>query len=130
MRVLVCGGRDFTDKDFLFAVLDRINSQRPITDVIHGAARGADALANEWAYQRHVRMWPFPAAWKRDGKAAGPIRNQRMLDEGMPNMVIAFHGGRGTADMIRRALTASIAVLQPHHVSVEHWVAALPEVAS
>jgi hypothetical protein len=113
MRMLVCGGRDFKDRAFLFDVLDRYLVSREVTDLIHGAARGADALAHQWAYERQVRMWPFPADWKRDGKAAGPIRNQRMLDEGRPNFVVAFPGGKGTADMIQRAKTAGLEV-RPH----------------
>jgi len=122
MRVLVCGGRDFKDKDFVFAVLDHLNRHRPITDVIHGAARGADAFAHEWAYQHRVRMWPYPAAWKRDGNAAGPIRNQRMLDEGKPDMVVAFTGGRSTADMVRRAKAAGhVGILQPDRLHDKYW---------
>ena len=50
----------------------------------------------------------FPADWKVRGRAAGHIRNQQMLDEGRPHLVVAFPGGRGTADMVRRARAAGI----------------------
>lgn len=110
-RVLVCGGRDFKDGALVFMVLDTAHAANPIVDLIHGAAPGADALAHEWAYRRRVRMRPFHADWKKHGKAAGPIRNQRMLDEGRPDMVIAFPGGRGTADMIERANKAGVPVV-------------------
>lgn len=110
-RVLVCGGRDYSDVGQLFDVLDTAHAANPIVDVIHGNASGADSLAHEWAYRRRIRMRPFTADWKKHGKAAGPIRNQRMLDEGRPDMVIAFPGGRGTADMIERANKAGVPVV-------------------
>ncbi len=51
----------------------------------------------------------FRALWERHGRAAGVIRNQAMLDYGI-DLVLAFPGGRGTADMVRRARSAGVAV--------------------
>ncbi len=116
MRVLVCGGRDFTDRAAVFAALDRLARERGVALLIHGAARGADTLAGDWAASRGVFTHAFPADWQRDGRAAGPIRNQRMLVEGKPDGVVAFPGGIGTADMIRRATAAGIKVWEPANV--------------
>ena len=111
MRVLVCGGRDFTDVHMLDDALDFLHATRgPITDIIHGGSRGADMLAHEWANRNNIRMWPYLADWKTLGRSAGPIRNQRMIDDGRPDMVVAFPGGKGTADMIKRAEVAGIHV--------------------
>lgn len=113
MRVLICGGRDYNNRPEMFSFLNNFCwEQEQITDVIHGGARGADTLAGEWALSWHIPVLVFPADWKKHGKAAGPIRNQQMLDEGKPDVVIAFPGGRGTADMIRRAKAAGIEVLE------------------
>jgi hypothetical protein len=91
MRVLVCGGRDFTDQTFASGALDGIWRARGEFDlVIHGAARGADTLAQNWADEMGVCCLAFPAKWKEHGRGAGPIRNQQMMDEGKPDMVIAF----------------------------------------
>ena len=109
-RVLVCGGRDYCNREMVYSVLDAAHAANPIVCLIHGAARGADTLAADWALDRDVLCNAFPADWERDGKAAGPIRNQRMLQEGKPHMVIAFPGGRGTADMARKAENAGIPV--------------------
>lgn len=110
-RILVCGGRDFSDRSLVFHILDLEALEHDIHAVIQGGASGADKLAREWCYQRQsIRMWNFPADWKKHGKAAGPIRNQQMLDEGKPTKVFAFPGGRGTADMIRRAKAAGVPV--------------------
>jgi len=110
MRVLVCGGRDFDDESAVVNYLFRIDDERPITSIIHGGAHGADALGGKTAQLLQVPCHVFPANWKRDGKAAGPLRNQRMIDEGKPDLVVAFKGGRGTADMVRRAKLAGIEV--------------------
>jgi len=118
-RVLVCGGRDYDDRETLFNVLDVTHEANPIECLIHGAARGADTLAADWALDRDVLCNAYPADWDRDGKAAGPIRNQKMLDGGKPHLVIAFPGGRGTADMIRRAEKAGVPVAKvkaPVHI--------------
>jgi hypothetical protein len=105
MRILVCGGREFEDADHLEAFLDAFHQgpRGPITFVIHGGARGADTLAGEWARLRGISCTAYEANWALEGRAAGPIRNKRMLDEGIPDLVIAFPGGRGTANMIRQA---------------------------
>lgn len=109
MRVLVCGGRDYHESDTVWMLL---NDFAP-TVVIHGACpRGADKAADQWAKRMRRSVEAFPADWDTHGRAAGPIRNQRMLDEGKPDLVLAFPGGRGTADMVRRAKKAGVRVIE------------------
>ena len=113
MRVLVCGSRDFTNRAFLFKALDGLHGEYGFSVVIHGAYRGADQLAKDWAESRGIPDDPYPADWKRLGSPAGPIRNQRMIDEGKPELVIAFPGQKGTRDMKRRANKAGLKVIEP-----------------
>lgn len=68
--------------------------------------------ADEWAVVNWAQFEEYPADWKRYGMAAGPIRNRRMLKEGKPDIVIAFAGGRGTADMVRQAKAAGVPVVK------------------
>lgn len=113
MKVLVCGGRDFRDSGQVHFELNRIHSgdRGPIKVLIHGAARGADTIAADWARAKGgIKVLSFPADWQKHGLAAGPLRNQQMLDEGKPDLVVAFPGGKGTADMVRRAVGAFYAV--------------------
>jgi YspA, cpYpsA-related SLOG family len=112
MRILVCGGRDYSDGRALKEALDAIHAERPVTRLIHGAARGADSLAAGWARSRGIPALRFPADWKKDGKAAGFIRNTKMLREGLPELVVAFPGGKGTAHMVKLARDAGVAVLE------------------
>lgn len=109
MRVLVCGGREYTDKAALWSVLDAIGPPE-VSAIISGMARGADTLAAEWAERFGFPLQKFPADWTAHGRAAGPLRNQRMIDEGQPELVVAFPGGKGTADMVLRAEKAGIPV--------------------
>lgn len=110
ISVLVCGGRDFDDKSLLFDVLDGINKARGIVLVIQGGARGADRLAAEWAVTAGVHSITFNANWDKYGKAAGPIRNKAML-EWEPDLIVAFPGGAGTANMVKQAKDGNYDVL-------------------
>ncbi len=110
MRVLVCGGRDFRNKDLIEDVLKRFE----ISCIIEGEARGADTLAREYAERQGIHVDAFPVQWKLYGKAAGPIRNSEMLRVGKPDIIIAFPGGKGTADMVKQAKDAGVKV---HEVS-------------
>lgn len=113
MRVLVCGGRDFDNYKFFANKMTnwlwRTPEFTPLT-IISGGARGVDTMAIQFAIAVGVPYEEYKADWDKHGKAAGPIRNQQMLDEGKPDLVIAFPGGKGTADMISRAKKAGIPV--------------------
>jgi hypothetical protein len=115
MRVLVCGGRDFHDYRFFAFRMNELEAEYGRFDVlIHGGAKGADHCSYLWANSPWANrsVLPFAADWKAHGKSAGPKRNQKMLDEGKPDLVIAFPGGRGTSDMVRRAKKAGIEVIE------------------
>lgn len=116
MRLLVTGGRDFANRGLAFSALDKLDAEHCIDVVIHGAARGADTEAARWCSVRGVPVWPFPADWSK-GNGAGIARNQDMLNQASPSHVLAFPGGSGTADMVRRARAAGLPVLEvPAHV--------------
>jgi hypothetical protein len=114
MILLVCGGCDYFDRAKAFMALDRAHAVKPITMVIQGGAHGADALAKEWAQTRGVPQIEFAANWKKLGRRAGPMRNKAMLEEGMPQGVLALPGGTGTADMIAQAKAAGVKVWRPY----------------
>jgi hypothetical protein len=111
VKVLVCGGRHYRDRLAVRRVLDAALRSGPVS-IIQGGARGTDKLAREWAIDRGVDCVTFHADWETHGPAAGPIRNAQMLSDGKPNLVLAFPGGRGTADMIKRAHAASVLVVK------------------
>ena len=113
MRVLICGGRDYQNQRKIY---DYVGSLPKDAVVIHGGARGADRIAGytarkEWG----LKVEPYPAQWGKYGLSAGFIRNQQMLDEGKPDIVVYFHddieSSKGTKDMVARARKAGIKVL-------------------
>ena len=107
MRVIVCGGRDFDDKDFLFKKLTAMNVEFGFDVIYEGGERGADTLAREWAKQANIPCKTFHADWDKFGSRAGPLRNLEMLDQ-KPDLVIGFAGGRGTDHMLSIARKAGI----------------------
>lgn len=117
MKILVCGGRDYLDYITMVKTLDDIIQDLDPDKVviIQGGAKGADFLAKVYAYNwgwGGLVCKEFPADWGKFGKGAGHIRNQQMLDEGEPDLVVAFPGGAGTADMIKRAEKAGVKVIK------------------
>lgn len=137
VRVLVCGSRGWTDRRLISTVLGGI-LQNAIMDfctlvVIEGCCpTGADFYAHHFldgpcvtpsggthASHPSVKHEHYPALWGTHGKAAGPIRNQQMLDEGRPNFVLAFHDdlvhSKGTKDMVNRAKEAGLIVYLLSH---------------
>ena len=110
MVVLVCGSRSLCR---LYRIYDCLKSM-VVSLVLAGGCRGADTLAACAAQACGYPFREFPADWQKFGKAAGPIRNQQMLDEGKPDLVVAFHENleksKGTKDMIRRAIRQGIPV--------------------
>lgn len=106
MKILVCGGRDYDNKQKVF---DMLNFLHP-AEVITGGATGADSLADQWAMENTKIRHIFPADWAKHGKSAGPIRNALMLQEGQPDLVIAFPGGKGTENLVKGARILGIEV--------------------
>ena len=110
MRVIVCGGRNYHDYEKICASLDQAHAKRPITILIEGGAKGADAHAATWADNNGIFRVTGHANWRKFNGGAGPRRNQDMINLLSPYALIAFKGGKGTADMISRARKAELVV--------------------
>jgi len=122
MRVLVCGDRHWQDSQLLTQWLDQIAP----SCVIEGEAKGADSMGRDYALKLGIAVERYPADWKRFGLGAGPKRNQQMLNEGKPQLVLAFHddiaNSKGTKDMIKRAQQASVTVWLISHKGKQVYV--------
>lgn len=107
LKVIIAGGRDFTNGKLLFDTCTKIlanyiDAEYEI-EIVCGEANGADYLGKLYAYRKKFKLKSFPANWDLFGVAAGPIRNGEMAD--YADVLIAFWDGRsrGTADMIEQA---------------------------
>ena len=126
MKVLVCGGRDYghidwkVEKDTMLlqervaqwyhaiSILDDLPKEDLV--IISGMAKGADTVAAAWAVSNNITLEAYPAKWDEYGKAAGIIRNTEMLEEGEPDLMIAFSGGIGTDNMIKQSKNCGVEV--------------------
>jgi hypothetical protein len=133
-RVIVCGGRTFgsityqsgdgspmpkeliaarmAEREFQFKKLDELHAEHGFTFLAEGGAKGADTTAFWWRKRRGIDGHTWNADWKQHGKSAGSIRNQLMLYESKAELVIAFPGGPGTADMVKKAKMSNVPVIE------------------
>lgn len=109
-RVLITGGRDYDDWAMFRRAMIDFGAEQKISLIIHGGASGADRMAADFAAQRGIACARVDAHWRTLGRKAGPVRNSWMIDLLKPDAVIAFPGGDGTADCIRRAGVANVPV--------------------
>lgn len=116
MRIIVCGSRTYNLREQLEHEMNLIiewEKPKELT-IVTGAATGADTLAYNWANRHNYRTEQHPANWNKHGKAAGPIRNQKMLDLGA-DLVVGFldkprNESRGTNHMLTIAENANVDV--------------------
>jgi hypothetical protein len=111
LKVLVCGGRDYSNEKALYRTLDELHAARNIGLLVVGGAGGADTIGELWAHARGVQPCVMAALWKFHGKAAGLIRNSAMEFWLQPDVVVHAPGGPGTADMVAKAKRAGIELI-------------------
>ena len=104
MRVIIAGGRDFTDKPRMINFIDSLvdNNQLPSRfEIVSGMAKGADCVGLALAKEYGLLVHEFPADWIKHGKPAGMIRNVDMANNA-DALIVAWDGkSRGTAHMIQ-----------------------------
>lgn len=131
MRVIVCGGRHYDDEDAIRDEMERLHywyGTEEVVTIVHGASRfwdrasrrwiGADYLASKVAVEFGMGVEPHRADWERYGRPAGPIRNREMASLGA-ELVLAWPGGSGTADMVNAAREYGIPVWDP---IADEWI--------
>lgn len=119
MRIVVTGGRDFTDREMVVSAMSALG----VGDgdvIVDGCASGADTLCAEVASKLGAKIEPHPADWKRYGKAAGPLRNNEMIDSGC-DFLLAFPGGRGTSECKAYARRRGVRVIEAEE-AVSHGI--------
>lgn len=114
VKVLVTGGRGYTAAGVVWAVLDIFDSQERIDIIVEGGARGVDQFAREWAITkgREVRTCKPDKTKDGAGNEAPKRRNSRMLARERQGLSygLAFPGGTGTQDMVKKLLEAGVRV--------------------
>lgn len=100
LKIIVAGGRDFSDYDYLCSKLDWIIGDRTDVEIVCGMARGADMLGYKYAKEHNLPIAEFPANWDRFGRSAGYRRNSEMAR--YSDVLVAFwdYESKGTSHMI------------------------------
>jgi hypothetical protein len=111
MKIIVCGGRHYLNLNKVREVLSEYQCEKLNITLIHGGATGADTLADTVAKELGWDVKVYPAEWSKRGRAAGPVRNRQMAEDGA-DLCIAFPGHRGTADMVFCAQAVGIKVVR------------------
>jgi hypothetical protein len=122
MIVLMTGGREYRNKQELETVLDQLHAKYKFDFLVHGAAKGADRMAHIWAKERGVQPVAMEALWDYEGDPAGSKRNARMFEFAQPDLIVAFSGGRGTANMMRIGFEAKKRGHKVDIIDVEDYV--------
>ena len=108
MKVIIAGSRFYDDYSYVTKVIK--DSGFNITEVVSGGATGVDRLGERYAQENKFMLKLFPADWAKHGKAAGPIRNQKMAEYAEALIAIRINNSRGTTDMINRATKMGLKV--------------------
>ena len=111
MRVLICAGRHYADTKMSRQVLDAYHRLHPVRVLIHGGSQFLGSDIEDWAREVEVDVVRYPPNWQRHGKQAERHRNQFMLTDSRPDVVIALPGGDDTWELINQAKTCGIHVL-------------------
>lgn len=111
MRLLIVGGRHLDDVTLIRRALDRVYAMGPVTVVIHGGSGFLGITSEDWAREMRLHVVRYPANWREFGKRAEAIRNDFMLADSRPDMVLALPGGNDTRDLVARAFGARVPVI-------------------
>jgi aspartate aminotransferase-like enzyme len=112
LKILVSGSRYYKNYRKILSFLTRMKQKHSEVIVVEGGARGADTLARKACEKLNIKCKEYNANWEKYGRAAGPIRNQQMLDDNDDIEIVAiFHEelnkSKGTKDMLKRARKAN-----------------------
>ena len=133
MKLIVAGGRKYTDYEAVRHELDDLHIKKSITEIVCGmcnqgiqtykeilpqgkviAVYGADGLGYRWAKENNILIAEFPADWRSFRLKAGPLRNGKMAD--YADALIAFPGTAGTNDMVDKARKMNLIIFDRRNI--------------
>ncbi len=103
VKLAVVGSRTFDNYSLLCQKIEDLPLYSLITEVISGAAIGADHLGALFAIDKGLKLTEYYPDWKRYGKSAGFVRNKLIIQDA--DIVIAFwdRTSKGTLSSIELA---------------------------
>lgn len=110
-RLLISGSRYFNNAIRFDEIVDAWVRRhgRPAV-IISGEAQGVDLLAKLYARRHNIEYEPHPAKWTSYGRAAGPKRNQTMVDRCTHLLAVPIASSVGTQNTIKLARRKGVPV--------------------
>jgi hypothetical protein len=113
MKILMCGDRNWNDEIKMRQVFKSLKILYNDFEIVQGGASGADTMAKNIATELGIPFKEYLAEWSKYGRAAGPLRNERMLEDNPDiELVVAFHKNisqsKGTKNMLEKAINKGI----------------------
>lgn len=103
IRICVTGGRTYKNSELIHNTLLNLNDALPIIEIGVGCAAGVDSIVNKWAIDNDIPWKCYTADWERYERKAGVFRNDIMLRDFLPDLLLVFHGGVGTTNCAQQA---------------------------
>jgi len=130
MKIIIAGGRDFTDYQLLSKEVKKFildsNGEPGKVQIISGKARGADTLGERFAKEWKFPVIEMPADWDKHGKAAGVIRNEEMAKIATHCIVFWDEKSSGSKNMIdnsrKYSLTSKVIIYKNETNSISRNV--------
>ena len=110
MRLILAGGRHLTDAGLVTRALDRAAEAHALTVLIHGGHALTGRAAEDWARRQGLHVIRHPPNWQRHGRRAESIRNDFMLADSRPDLVLALPGGDDTRALVLSALSRRLPI--------------------
>lgn len=117
VRVLVCGGQRLDDAGLrhfsrrAFSLFDSLHLFSPIVSVVGAMDSSASMVASSWSHSRRIRFERFVADWSTHGRRAQLLVNDEAVST-CPDLVLAFHGGRWSNDIVERSYDLGLCVFE------------------
>jgi len=109
-KLAIIGSRTFNDYSILkLFVLKSVNLNKFDT-IVSGGAKGADTLAEKFAEEFNLDMEVYLPDWNQNGKIAGFLRNQTIIDNADAVIAFVVNKSKGTLDSIIKAKKKGIPV--------------------
>ncbi|WP_248805026.1 DUF2493 domain-containing protein [Pseudomonas sp. MWU13-2100] len=115
MRVLICAGRYYLNAAMCRKALEAYHQTRRISVLIHGGNQFLGSEVEDWARENGTHLVRYPSNWQLYGKQAERRRNQFMLTDSEPELVIAFPGGHDTEELLAQAKAMNIEIRSINH---------------
>ena len=112
MKIVIVGACP-NSAALILPTLCTLHARRSITRVSHGCADSWVLTVETWAWERRIRTVCYPANWDLYGRDAAEYRDQAMLNERRPDLLIAMGAGVQVGRMKMRALLKNIPVVIP-----------------